>query len=147
MKEVTDKSAVRFVGLLAMILWLGVVAVLAVLYADHGFVSVPQLIAADVVAEVRVEQSDSTAGFRGEVLAVYKGDVTPGQRIVVRGVSESALSSLRSGQVWIVPLTRAGKVYQVTRYPLRAPARIYRALPQVRRQIEWAVQQAVGNRL
>lgn len=131
----------RSFAVVLLCLWMGMLAALATLYANQGFVSVAQLRAAEEVVEARIETADrSSLAVTVAVLHVYRGKLRQGQEIRVIGLEESALDALEPGQVWIFPLTRADEAYQVTRYPLRSPSRIYRATPGVRHQVEWSLQ-------
>lgn len=130
----------RLLSSVALAAWFAFLSVLAALYANEGFVSLPQLAAADHVVEATVDAVTESGAVEATVERVYKGGIARGTRIHITGISQAAIARLKQGERWILPLTTAGDEFQITRYPLRTPVRIYRATPSTRKQVMWSLQ-------
>ena len=125
-----------------LVLWLAALAHLAAHHADRPFVSVAQLQMADVVlaAEVIERQADIAVL---KPLTVWKGKLSDAAvRLVTIGLPSDALAK---GKRYVLALTRAGRRYQVTRYPVSFAPRVYPDNETVRAELRWALRAGLLN--
>jgi hypothetical protein len=110
--------------------WLFFLAALAWWTPGSVVLSRPQIQVSDAVVHGRMPGAERAPGagrpsdvWSVEVIEVFKGDVHAGDTLRVRRAAE--IHDAVAGGEYLFPLMRAGDTFQVTRFPLDVPPRIY----------------------